>query len=114
MALSNEELKKYGEQLKFEREKLEKEIEEHEKLVDFGGDIEDEDEEADEAEETGNQLAISRALRNRLEEIKQAQEDMASGKYGICKKCGRPISSDVLFVAPESQLCKDCKKGEQR
>lgn len=110
MTLTKEEIKKYEERLGQEKEKLVREIHEHEQVVDLGNDIDSEEEEADEAEETGNQLAISRALRERLAEIEEAIESIREGKYGICKNCGKDISKEVLNVVPESRLCKSCKQ----
>ncbi|MEK9173003.1 MAG: TraR/DksA C4-type zinc finger protein [Patescibacteria group bacterium] len=110
MSLTKEETKKYEQRLEQEREKLLREIQDHEKAVDLGNDIDSEEEEADEAEETGNQLAISRALRDRLNEIDEALESARDGRYGLCKNCGKDISKEVLNVVPESRLCKACKQ----
>ncbi len=110
MSLTKEEVKKYGEKLEEERDKLLREIQDHEKAVDLGNDIDSEEEEADEAEETGNQLAISRALRDRLTEIDEALESIQNGRYGLCKNCGKDISKEVLNIVPESRLCKACKQ----
>ncbi|PIY58866.1 hypothetical protein COY97_01965 [Candidatus Wolfebacteria bacterium CG_4_10_14_0_8_um_filter_39_64] len=35
---------------------------------------------------------------------------MEKKKYGVCEKCGKKISLDILKLAPESRLCKECKK----
>lgn len=110
MSLTKEEIKKYEQKLKSERERLAREVQDHEKAVDLGNDIDSEEEEADEAEEAGNQLAISRALRDRLNEIDEALESIRSGKYGFCKNCGKEISKEVLNIVPESRLCKACKQ----
>lgn len=112
MTLTKEEIKKYQDRLNEEKERLVREVSEHEQVVDLGNDIDSEEEEADEAEETGNQLAISRALRDRLAEIEEALESIREEKYGICKSCGKDISKEVLNVVPESRLCKNCKQKE--
>ncbi len=114
MSLTSEEIKKYETRLVAEKEKLNKDIAEHEKTVDFGDDVESEDEEADEAEETGNQLAIGRALRDRLVEIEDALANIKAGTYGICKSCGKEITKEVLNIVPESRFCKNCKQKGQR
>ena len=72
--MTKEEIKKYQKVLEEEKDKLEKEIAEHEALVDFGADIDGADEEADEAEEMGNRAAINADLKKRLEEIEGAIE----------------------------------------
>lgn len=108
--MTKDEIKKYRAILEEEKAKLAKEIEEHEKLVDMGGDTDGGDEESDEAEEMGNQLGISHALRTRREEIEGALLRMQNGAYGKCAKCGGEISKKVLKIVPESELCAKCKK----
>lgn len=108
--MTNEEVKKYQKILEEEKEKLEKEIAEHEGLVDFGGDIDGGEEEADEAEEMGNRTAINADLRKRLEEIEGAIERIHDGTYGKCLRCGGEISEKILEIVPESELCENCKK----
>ncbi len=109
--MSKEEIKKYQERLEGEKNKLEKEIADHEQLVDFGADIDGADEEADEAEEMGNQIAISQTLRKRFQEIEGALERIREGSYGKCLRCGSEISKEVLEVVPESELCANCKRA---
>ncbi len=108
--MTKEEIKKYKKILEEEKEKLEKEIAEHEELVDFGVDIDGADEEADEAEEMGNRMAISQTLKKRLEEISGALRRIEEEKYGRCIKCGGEISREILNVVPESDLCVKCKQ----
>jgi DnaK suppressor protein len=102
----------YKEKLEEERLLLLAQIEQHEKPVDFRSDTDHFDEETDEAEEMGNQLAIAQDLKNRLDEIDLALSKLRSGKYGICEKCGKRIGDDILDVDPESRFCKNCKTGE--
>jgi len=80
-------------------------------MPDFGDDIDSGDEEADETEEFGNQLSISQTYKEHLADVDTALEKMKKKKYGICERCGKKISLDVLKAAPESRLCKKCKKG---
>ena len=101
-------IEKYTSRLEAEKEKLLKELAKAEAAPDFGNDV-DVDEETDEAEETANELSIAKVIHERLLEIETALNDMAAGKYGICKKCGGKISERVLDLVPESQLCGDCK-----
>lgn len=107
--MTNEETKKYQKILEEEKARLEKEIAEHEALVDFGADIDGADEEADEAEEIGNRAAINADLKKQLEEIEGAIERIHEGTYGKCLRCGGEISEKVLHIAPESELCEKCK-----
>jgi len=89
---------------------LEKKIKSLYKVPKFGDDVDAGDEEAAETEEFGTQLSIAQALKERLAEIELALKKIEEGKYGICEKCGKKISLDVLKAVPESRLCKECKK----
>jgi RNA polymerase-binding transcription factor DksA len=110
--LTQEKITQYKEQLERIEAELLREIKEHEKPVEMGSDTESADEEADEAEELGNQLSMAQALKNDLFEVETALQRIRDGKYGICTKCGGEISVDVLDAAPESLLCKDCKQNQ--
>jgi DnaK suppressor protein len=102
----------YKNKLESERLLLLAQIEQHEKPVDFGSETESPEEETDETEEMGNQLAIAQNLKERLENISVALDKIRSGKYGICEKCGKPIEQEILDIDPESRMCKDCKEKE--
>ena len=95
-----------------ERERLLAQIKKNETPEDFGSDIEDNSEEANEAEGLGNQLAENQALKERVNEIDIALAKIETGKYGACETCGGPISEAVLDIVPESQLCENCKKDK--
>ncbi|MDR3581907.1 MAG: TraR/DksA C4-type zinc finger protein [Candidatus Pacebacteria bacterium] len=91
-----------------ERLLLLEEIKQSEKPVDFGEDVDGFEEETDEAEEIGNQLAVAQDLKRRLDEIDVALSKIHSGTYGKCEKCGKEIESEVLDMNPEATLCKAC------
>ena len=91
-------------------EDLKEKIEKLEKAQDFGDDIDSLEEEADETEEFGNRMALAGGHREQLANINSALEKIKEKKYGICEECGKEISEDVLDAAPESKLCKECKK----
>lgn len=101
----------YKERLEKERARLLKEVHENEKPLDFGDDTDRFDEEADEAEEFSNRLAVAHALKMELEEVERALARIDEGTYGICTSCGAIIEDEVLAVSPESNLCEKCKKG---
>lgn len=100
----------YQSELQAEQTRLTREIEELSKPQDFGNDVDDMDEEADEGEAIANRLAMAQALKDRLNEVEQALQKIAAGTYGVCTQCGGQISKEVLDVAPESDLCEACKK----
>lgn len=107
--LTPEEIKKYKERLEKDRARLMGEIKSESRPTDFGSDIDNGDEEADEAEELADNLAASEVFKGRVNEIDSALAKIAAGTYGICEKCGKEIPKEVLDVVPESQYCNDCK-----
>lgn len=109
--LTKEELHQYEEKLGAERGRLIAEMQQEAKPENFGDDV-DPDEETDEAEGFANAAAIGQALKDRVNGIDEALARIHDGTYGVCLKCGKVISKDVLDVAPESALCKECKHAE--
>lgn len=105
----DEQLKEYKTKLEKERAMLLAEIKQTEVQPEFGSDVDHFDEEADEAEEVGNQLAVGQDLKNRLAEIDIALGKIQSGGYGICEKCGKNIEKEILDIDPESRYCKEDK-----
>jgi len=111
MALTKEEIQKYKEELEKKQREILDQIAEHEKKVDLGDDVDSEDEEADEVEERGNQMAIVGAFKDNLDEIGKALGKIEVGQYEKCDKCGGEITKEVFDAAPESLLCRECKLG---
>lgn len=108
--LSKQKTQEYKERLEKEKERLVKELKKAEAPESFGGDVDGFDEEADEAEEFSTHLAEGQTLRDRVNEIDLALNDIREGIYGVCKNCGKDISEKILNIVPESRLCVDCKK----
>ena len=112
--ITQQNLEKFKNKLEEEKRGLISEIERLKKIADFGDDIDSLDEEADETEEYGNQLAVAQDLKNRLADIDSAllkiNPPSGKGEYGICEKCKKGISLELLEVDPESRLCKNCKR----
>ena len=107
--MTQEKIESYKKKLEEERTMILEEIEETEKPVDFGSDVDGFDEETDEAEETSNQVSIANTLKIRLTEVDAALEKIRLGKYGTCELCKKEIEEAVLNVDPESRFCKSCK-----
>jgi DnaK suppressor protein len=60
-------------------------------------------------------LSVMKALRANLRWVDRALTKMEVGTYGVCERCGRPISTERLEALPWAILCIDCKKaGEGR
>jgi len=66
------------------------------------------EEEADEVEEFGTRLALERTLETELKKVLYALERIKKGKYGVCEKCGKPISQGRLGVYPQANICSKC------
>ena len=47
---------------------------------------------------------------DQLAAIDAAIERVANGTYGICVRCGRPISAGRLEARPAADLCIDCAR----
>jgi len=109
--MESKNIEEYKKKLEGERAKLIKEIGEDQKPQDFGADIDHSDEESNEAESLGNQLAEAQDLKERVNDIDRALGKIRAGKYGICEKCGKKIEEKVLDISPESRLCRNCKKA---
>jgi RNA polymerase-binding transcription factor DksA len=45
-----------------------------------------------------------------VQAIYAALERLKSGTYGICARCGEPISKERLDVLPHTPLCKTCAR----
>jgi DnaK suppressor protein len=60
-------------------------------------------------------LSVMKALRANLRWVNRALTKMELGTYGVCERCGLPISIERLEALPWAILCIDCKKaGEGR
>lgn len=62
------------------------------------------------SESRGHVIAVVRALRSNLRDVERALAKMESGGYGICERCGNPISLERLEALPWAVLCIDCKQ----
>jgi DnaK suppressor protein len=49
-----------------------------------------------------------------LNAIERALRRIDEGKYGICGRCGKPISEERLEALPYADRCIDCKRLEER
>jgi DnaK suppressor protein len=109
--MNQEKIKEYKNKLDRERMLLLAEIKRNETPVDFGGDTDDE---SDETENFGNQLAMVNGLKNRLNEIDISLSKIQSKEYGVCERCNNEIEEEILDTDPESRYCKKCKLSESR
>ena len=43
-----------------------------------------------------------------LAELAAARDRLATGRYGVCERCGRPVPAARLLARPEARLCVPC------
>lgn len=55
-------------------------------------------------------VAMRRNLLDALANTKKALNNLRTGKYGTCEKCGKPIEPKRLEVVPTATLCISCSK----
>lgn len=98
------------EQLKEKEEKLEVQLADFKKNLDFGDETDHFEEEADEAEEFGAWIGLKRVIGRQLARVRLALSKINVGTYGVCESCGKEIETELLAVNPESTHCKTCKQ----
>ncbi len=109
--MRNEDLKEIKEKLISEKTKIERNLSKLKEELDFGDDVDHNEEETDETEEMGTYLSVKKTQDARLQQINKAIEKIKNGAYGLCEKCGGPIEQRILDIDPESFYCKECKRG---
>ena len=62
------------------------------------------------AERQGDEVleALGNKEADELKRIDAALDRIEKGTYGICAKCGEPISEARLELLPATPLCKNC------
>jgi DnaK suppressor protein len=58
-------------------------------------------------------LRIRERERNLITKIKEALERIEDGTFGICERCGEPISDKRLEARPVTTLCIKCKQEQE-
>jgi RNA polymerase-binding transcription factor len=61
-------------------------------------------------EERSRLIALVETHRTNLRDVEAALERMDTGTYGVCVRCGNPISAERLEALPWAALCIDCKQ----
>ena len=70
---------------------------------------------ADSAQSTAERnkvLAVIERLRENLHDVNVALGKVEKGTYGVCERCGEPISPERLEAIPYARLCMKCKQKE--
>lgn len=58
-------------------------------------------------------LAVRKAMIERLKVLVRAEEKIREGTYGLCETCGQPIPPARLRALPEAILCVPCAEAEE-
>lgn len=111
--MTTEQIQQFKKLLEDKQKDLKEEIEKHQKVKDFGSDV-DPDEETHESEEFYNELSMVQTLKQELTQVEAALEKITKGTYGRCEKCQKEIEFELLKINPESRLCRDCKLSERK
>jgi DnaK suppressor protein len=61
------------------------------------------------ASERSEVIGLAQSLARKVRMVDRAMQKLDEGSYGICDRCGKPISPARLEARPESVLCVDCK-----
>lgn len=67
------------------------------------------EEEATEAQELEQRLAVEQKLSQQLTAVDHALDKFDKGTYGLCDNCGQPIEPARLEALPLASLCIKCK-----
>jgi RNA polymerase-binding transcription factor DksA len=59
-------------------------------------------------------LALRSHLESLLAEVERAIVRAEKGTYGLCERCGKPISEERLQVMPSATLCIECAQLQIR
>ena len=63
--------------------------------------------------ERGETEALVTELRSSLREIEHALEKIEAGTYGVCERCGQPISAARLEAMPATPMCIACASAHR-
>ena len=81
---------------------------------DYNPDSVSDDRATDEAAEENDyitNLSLEHSLEDKLKDVIISLDKIEHNKdYGICEKCGKPISIERLEAYPEARLCAECEK----
>lgn len=67
---------------------------------------------ASEVYERGKDIGFKTYALQQIEKVEDALERLEKGQYGLCEKCGQPISKERLEVIPFTTMCVKCRQEE--
>ena len=72
------------------------------------------EEEAAEAAELENRLALEKRILDQLADVDYALDEFKKGTYGLCQSCGQSIDPARLEALPQANLCVSCKAKQTK
>ena len=57
---------------------------------------------------------IKGIVEEEVEQVHEAMQRRAEGRYGICAECDRPIGEERLAARPHATLCIECARKHER
>lgn len=69
---------------------------------------------ATDAEAREKQLREVFRLRDQLERLERARQNVEAGTYGVCADCGNDIPAARLKAQPAALTCVACQSGRER
>lgn len=63
--------------------------------------------------EQDKDLGLAERAAIEAQQVDDALGRMKSGRYGICERCGRPISPARLTLLPWAPLCATCQSAKE-
>ena len=69
---------------------------------------------ADEFAVNERESLVQSCLEKQLNQVNDALKRINQGKFGVCARCKKPISTERLIAIPYASLCMDCQKKRER
>lgn len=115
--LSSQQLQQLKNELKSEKEQTEKRLRQNEHFGlkrserDMSGELSTSDnlpaDVGTDVYERGKDVALNEHAEQYLDDINRALDEIAYGRYGICRTCGTPIPYARLQTIPTTKYCKE-------
>ncbi|MEU6808405.1 TraR/DksA family transcriptional regulator [Streptomyces sp. NPDC046831] len=61
-----------------------------------------------------HEMALTANAREMLTQTERALDRLATGTYGLCETCGKPIGKARMQAFPRATLCVECKQKQER
>ncbi|MBU0493934.1 MAG: TraR/DksA C4-type zinc finger protein [Chloroflexi bacterium] len=58
-------------------------------------------------------LALLQKTQDKVQQLKEALENLQAGTYGVCARCGQRIQEERLTIVPQAKRCAACARVVQ-